>query len=446
MRKIKILKIIFFVLFVFPLIVNGNDSEQFSYQKGFHYFKKKDYLSAREIFLKQESINPNDIDLLYNLGVVNYKLGFYPSSKTYFLRLKNSEKYAAMAYYNLSLIAFRLGNEAEAKQWLKKSLNSNPSKSVLKLTTRLMDKANMSGQQFTTQEIASKSFPLRKKMKTFLKSSLGYNDNVTQFLTFSDKKISDNFVDLQIDSIFRVFKKLNLQLSAFFHTYNNTTSYNTSNLTALTEYEKLVNKYIQLENIFLISSQSINGKSFQQLYEANLKAKFKSRSYFGLALNYKVQKIVVTDDTYNHLTGLMQQIQAAISYYANSFQLNLTYEYELNNRKDFYSNNTLNSSFSPRIHSLDLRLKYSRNKLSSEVFITNGLSQYPDKNILYPNSNFPRQVLQKGLRSQYGIKLSYQIDKSLYAIASYDFERNYSNIRDFRYEKNIYQTGISWQY
>lgn len=95
---------------------------------------------------------------------------------------------------------------------------------------------------------------------------------------------------------------------------------------------------------------------------------------------------------------------------------------------------------------IESNASYSNNSYSGEVFIKNGLSLYPDKNILYPNSEFPRQVYQKSMRLIYGFRASYRVHKSWYIIAKYFYERNYSNIRDYRYQKNVYQVGISWQF
>ncbi|MDX1813130.1 MAG: hypothetical protein R3240_14335, partial [Gammaproteobacteria bacterium] len=152
------------------------------------------------------------------------------------------------------------------------------------------------------------------------------------------------------------------------------------------------------------------------------------------------------DPTYMHLDGTQQQINPAVAFNLYPVILNIGYIYEINNRKDFWVNNQITSSFSPKIHWLEVSLTYAKRRLNAELFSTNALSYYTDKNILYPNSAFPRYVSQRSLLVNYGARLSYLIAKQIFIISQFKYERNYSNIRNFRYEKRIYQLGISWQY
>ncbi|MDX1811811.1 MAG: tetratricopeptide repeat protein, partial [Gammaproteobacteria bacterium] len=151
------------------------------YEHGLRLFKNKNYLAAREVFLKAEQQAPDNTAVLYNLGVVNYKLGFYPSARQYFLKLGNSEQYSAIAYYNLALIDFKLNSKESARNWLSKSLENNPPDGIKQLASQLLDKSDIENNNISVSK-PNKPVIARKHINTLLKTSLGYNDNVTQYL------------------------------------------------------------------------------------------------------------------------------------------------------------------------------------------------------------------------------------------------------------------------
>jgi hypothetical protein len=57
--------------------------------------------------------------LLYNLAVVNYRLGRLAAAQTEFQRLMDDPDWAALAGYNLGLVATRQGDEAGARQYFR---------------------------------------------------------------------------------------------------------------------------------------------------------------------------------------------------------------------------------------------------------------------------------------------------------------------------------------
>lgn len=420
------------------------------FEQGMTFFKNKQYLSARAAFIQAKSEKYNDSSLTYNLGVVNYKLGFYPSAEQYFLDLTNDPKYQALAFYNLALIGFKMEQIESATAWLEQCIATSKSESLSQLAHGLLQKSDGSNQLTANSggtEIRMAEFQKPdKKIKTFIKSLAGHDDNVTQYLAYSKRKFNDVFYDVQLDATYSAFRNITLQSSMYFHLYTNAINYNTSEFSLAINYANHIRQWHYVVRSEL-RKQMIYYKNFQQLSDIGFDISYPISQNLSSISSYNLQLVRIENPLYDHLGGYVNQWKQEFEYRYNSLYFAIAYSYEQNQRKDHYiHDNVLASSFSPRTHSGEASILYSGQKANVELYGKSTLSKFPDKNILHPDSINQRNIYQKSSLIDYGLRLSWKVHKNLYAIAKFYHERNYSNIALYRYEKNVYQTGISWQF
>ena len=101
------------IVYSLPLLAVFYSSNTFAaagdadFDQGMAAFKKGDYESALQAFRAAGQKGLRSVELNYNLGVVNYKLGNLERAKLYFTRLRKFPRLSQLASYNLGLIAER---------------------------------------------------------------------------------------------------------------------------------------------------------------------------------------------------------------------------------------------------------------------------------------------------------------------------------------------------
>lgn len=92
-----------------------------AFRRGIEQFQAGNLEGARAEFEAAQAGGLASLSLIYNLGVVHYRLGHYAAAEQTFLKLRTSS-HRALASYNLGLVALAQGDESAARVWFSEVL------------------------------------------------------------------------------------------------------------------------------------------------------------------------------------------------------------------------------------------------------------------------------------------------------------------------------------
>ena len=99
------------------------------FDAGVEAFRQGNLEEARIFFERARAAGTNSPSLLYNLGVVYFRLGDLGSAETVFLTLLETP-HAPLAYYNLGLVKQRMGKVGDARQWFERAASEGSPEEV----------------------------------------------------------------------------------------------------------------------------------------------------------------------------------------------------------------------------------------------------------------------------------------------------------------------------
>ena len=123
LKKIFKLKLLILLLSVF---CNLHSFSFFADYKANKNYQNKDYQSAREILQKEQTDDPNNALINYNLGTIDYKLNKQQSAKNNFQRAVNfskSNELKEKAYFNWGNSLYKNSQNILGKDWENKKVD-----------------------------------------------------------------------------------------------------------------------------------------------------------------------------------------------------------------------------------------------------------------------------------------------------------------------------------
>jgi hypothetical protein len=135
------------------------------FDAGVEAFRQGNLEAARVFFERARASGSNSPSLLYNLGVVYFRLGDLKSAETVFLTLLETP-HAPLAYYNLGLVKQRMGKVGDARQWFERAASQDSPEEVQTLARHQL--ADVTAQSSSDQRHGS----------GYLAVVGGYDDNI----------------------------------------------------------------------------------------------------------------------------------------------------------------------------------------------------------------------------------------------------------------------------
>ncbi|NMT63337.1 tetratricopeptide repeat protein [Marinobacter orientalis] len=124
-----------------PALVAEEPGVRADFESGVSAFDEGDLSTARAHFERARDAGLNTPSLLYNLGVVYFRLGQYESAEAVFLELLGT-RHAPLARYNLGLVMQEKGQDDAAHQWFEQAAGPDSPEKVRALALRQLDRTD----------------------------------------------------------------------------------------------------------------------------------------------------------------------------------------------------------------------------------------------------------------------------------------------------------------
>lgn len=388
-------------------------------------YKKK---LAKFLIQEKQKSSPK---LIYNLGVIYYKLQKYSLAQSYFKKLLLVNRYHLIAKYNLGLVAYKLGNTAESIKWFQRisghKHNFGDINNIQRLAKVQIDKL------LNTKPIAKKNNLQAMRFKNYLFAYYGHDDSL------SDPDGQTTTVD---DSFLNVYATLNLNLdesvaegvswkfSLYSKDYTHLNSYDYKVVS--TDFSRLVkiNNWHHSAGLRLDSS-TYGATDYQSTVRAELKTQFRSSSH-KLATRYRYYDISSEDILYDAYEGNQQRLDFIYDLSFKPHKIKLDLGFEINDRAD-----TATQSYSATRTKIQTAWTYRINKTWKSQL------KYEYRDSRYNDMNLPSNVVRDETRSISSIQLKYHLDKKWWLVSDFRYTENDSNINSYSYTRNETRIGIS---
>ncbi|MDL0432481.1 tetratricopeptide repeat protein [Marinobacter sp. TBZ242] len=133
--------VIFIALVIWaPALMAKDSAEHPDFQAGVEAFSKGELAQARAYFERARADGLSNPSLLYNLGVVYFRLGQYGPAESVFRELLDTP-HGPLAKYNLGLVKRAAGQNRAARQWFEQAAGPDSPEKVRALALRQLDEA-----------------------------------------------------------------------------------------------------------------------------------------------------------------------------------------------------------------------------------------------------------------------------------------------------------------
>lgn len=425
-------------------------------QQAMNEVSQGNYQKAKELFLQVEG-SIESPKLNYNLGVVNYKLGYYDSARKQFLKVATDKKLDALAYYNLALIEIKFNDYNKAQYWLNQTVAKNDNSQLNRLALNLMDKIYEtqveerseaeSDAYVKSRPVKNKFDPFSRSITTSLQSFVGYNDNVEQFSHISSSnpdESQDSFLSLYGNAKFAVNKKFDIAVSFNYLDYSKKNNFDVIDVGLIAAYKST----FRLWNYSFGGSfikQNLDKKEFQYISGWNVALNRSLASNVLYEFQYIGNEYRVQEKLYQHLSGVQHSGLNRLHLFLPTASLSIAYGIEFNDRKDYFPVDTpQHKSFSPLVHSLNFNVVMNTfQKLDFAIFTNFSWSKFGTANGVKDSPTNKKRFDQQ---FEYGFRLAYPLIKNLSVKLDFQKTHNYSNISEYKYSNNLYKFGFIWHY
>lgn len=140
MRPSKLATFFIALMILAPASVAESPAGNPNFEAGVAAFGEGELTAARAHFEQARAEGLNTPSLLYNLGVVYFRLGQHDSAETVFLELLDTP-HAPLARYNLGLVMQERGQDEAARQWFEQAAGTDSPEKVRALALRQLDES-----------------------------------------------------------------------------------------------------------------------------------------------------------------------------------------------------------------------------------------------------------------------------------------------------------------
>ena len=389
------------------------------FNKGVSFFKKKKYKSALLYFKKAHKKGMNKNTLRFNLAVTYYKLKKYNQAIKNFNILTKDKKFQQISFHNLGLIAEKRKKKKTAVQWYKKSVNSNTSLKITRLSNIQLNK------------LLNRKLVKKKKISTYLSLAFGNNDNITNAASNSPSNKSDTYLELFAFISVPINSKISFKGTLYDNSYSTLSTEDFSFYSAGLDY-LVKTKNWRLTPEINLTRNTLNGIAYQNLVNYKLTAKRKFDANSSLSMRFRYSDINSKNTAYDYLKGDRLQFRVDYKRKIKLGKLRWRYQLETNNRED-----KLTKNYSPTRHTIRARLKHK---------VSNGWELSEDLAYRISTYESVAGVTREDTRLLLRLSASKKINKEWSAGMRYSHTNNNSNLASEDYSRNNIQIFSNWNF
>lgn len=172
-------------MFFVPASVEGNTPEaKAHFRAGTQAFNDGELDKARRYLESAAALGLSSRALVYNLGVVYFRLELYQEAEQVFRQLIPTRQ-KALAYYNIGLTALARENRQAAAEAFREVLDADPESNLASLASRQLERLNPK----------TAPTPAKKRIAGLLSLGAGYENNVALFPDSAPQKLDSSFID-----------------------------------------------------------------------------------------------------------------------------------------------------------------------------------------------------------------------------------------------------------
>jgi len=376
--------------------------------------------------------------VIYNLGVICYKLKKYPQAKKLFLKLLPVESYHLIAKYNLALVAYKAGDKVQAIDWFRKindhahsHQSSDDSSEKIKMLARLqLNKLTVDG-------TGQKSPQLKNHLSTYFFTYYGYDDSVTGLDPTGNGYNGDEFA--------KVYGLLTFKLDQLIDGFETRLSYYLKDYVSLHEYD-FSQTALNLTKYFKQShwrhylrlgfkTSTYGALDYQSDTELDMQTRFKRASH-QYTVRYRYDDLSSRDILFEQYQGKQQRLTFSYQQILALHSLSMGLELEDNERLNLASAGVI-YNYSPSRQKIQLKWQYR--------LATDWQTQldYEFRDSHYDNLNpVGGQIRDDALESS-RLRLKYRLQKNYWLMTDFRYLHNQSSIVIYNYSRNILSLGLS---
>lgn len=164
-------------LFVTAMALSGTpqasqSTAQEDFSAGVAAFQGGNITRAKMLLEQARNAGLDSASLLYNLGVVYFRLGLFERARATFIELLDTQ-HAPLARYNLGLVLQKKGDTEGARAWFNRAADESSPDQIQALARRQLAKSASTVSPVSDKEADS------TRMAGFFSTAAGYDDNIS---------------------------------------------------------------------------------------------------------------------------------------------------------------------------------------------------------------------------------------------------------------------------
>lgn len=419
----------------------GSQTARESFRSGIQAFERGDLEQARALFERAQAQGLDSLSLLYNLGVVYYRLQAFDDARRVFLALLDTP-HRPLARYNLGLVALGRGDDPVAIRWFRLAAEEPSPDKIQALAERQLSR--LEPQREPQRETPA---PAPKPWVGYLSLAGGYDDNIAGVPDAATSERKGGYAELlAAGSVYLLGHRdsgVRLQGAAYTRQYPSESEFDT-------DLAQLGAAWLQRAGpgrmgVTASSSQSwLDSRDLERQYRLELSYRFDQCPLVGERSHCKMAiagSTIEGGDGFEAYDGEWYRAQIKGRKQAGRWLLDAEYRFESNHRQDLRTEQEFHS-VSPRRQLLELGVLY---RLTNDfrLGIEGGYrhSRYRDPHQLVSNSEvIAERRVDK--RSEGTLVAEYSLSAQWLLRAEWTARDNDSSLDRFQYKRHTAQLGI----
>lgn len=390
-------------------------------------------------YLKLYLKNKQAPRVIYNLGVIYYKLKKYTLSKKFFSKLLPVDSYHLLAKYNLGLVAFKSDDKEKAIFWFRNiNAHSHGLQDSTPAAKKIKKLAKIQLQKLLPEMSYSKTAEKNtNSLKSYFFTYYGYDDGVTGLDPAGNNFNGDEFT--------KFYGLLTFKLNSVTEGFETRVSYYLKDYGSLHDYDFSQTgidltkhfKQQQWRHYFRLgfASSTYGALDYQSASRLDMQSQFKQSSH-KYSVRYRYDDLISRDMTFDQYQGKRQRLAFIYNRTVSVHKLKLGLEFEENDRLNL-SNSSGIFNYSPSRQKLQLAWMY-RFKKNWESRL-----KYEYRDSHYDNLNMTAGQIRDDTLETSRIRLRYRLEKAWWLVTDFSYLNNQSSMVEYSYSKNILSFGVN---
>ncbi|MDH5393345.1 MAG: hypothetical protein OEY11_09185 [Gammaproteobacteria bacterium] len=390
-------------------------------------------------YLNRYAENKNDPRLIYNLGVIYYKLEEYALANDFFSKLLSVDAYHLLAKYNLGLVANKAGDQKNAIYWFENiNAHAHPLQSSDNTADKIKQLANVQLEKLSLKTAGNnQSQKKSNSFKSYFFAFYGYDDSVVD-----PQGIASNG-----DEFSKFYALLTLKLESLMPGLESRLHYYLKDYRYIHDYDFSqtgvdFSKYFKIEKWqyfarLAFEASTYGALHYQSVSRLDLQSRFTYLSH-RYSARYRHDQLIAEHVSFEPYEGNRQRLDLGYELSVKPDQFKLTLGFEQNDRLNFTDPNSANiSNYSPQRQTIQLTWTHRFNQRWESRL------KYLYRDSHYDNLNTTAGTVRDDKLESSSFRLKYRIQQNCWLVSDYAYLNNQTNIAIYRYSRNILSLGIS---